>query len=193
MAKAATKLDAETTSGPDDNIPANPADNQPATAVAKDASAEAPAKPRRAFPVQVVAHDIQPAGTKWSSWAVVAHDDHTIEDALHPRYLYNKADHFNVLDYVEIKHPHGDWIVCLDIVRIDNEARYVFSKLRHVFDFTLEGDKQVQVDLSAARVEFMGSEEWGIIDGHHTMKSGFKTRVEAEGYLRRKRRELAGG
>lgn len=181
MAKAATaaKIDPETGL---ENIP----DNTPATG---DAPSDAP---KRKNPVQMAPQDIQPAGTKWGEWGVVARDDHTIDDALHPRYLYNKADQFNPLDVVTIKHPHSDWVVILDIVAIDTEARAVFAKVRHIFDYTQEaGPGTPKADLSNARVDFMGSEEWGIVDGHFTVRSGFKTRQEAESYLRRKRRELS--
>lgn len=179
MAKAATatRIDPEDGTEPGAEMPAADAAAEPA---------------RRKQPLQMAPHDIQPAGTKWSSWSVVARDDHTIEDAIHPRYLWNKAEQFNVLDDVTIKHPHGDWVVVLDIITIDSEARAVFSKIRHIFDYTVEQTASTpKADISGAKVEFLGTEEWGIVDGHFTVRSGFKTKAEADRYLARKRRELS--
>jgi len=184
MAKAATatKIDPETG--------ADVADATETGAPAPGAETAAAPAVRKA-PAQMTAHDIQPAGTKWTSWNVVARDDHTMEDAIHPRYLWNKADQFNPLDEVTIKHPHGDWVIVLDVMSIDSEARAVFTKIRHILDYSQEQLAVPKPDLSGARVEFLGSDEWGITDGHFTVRSGFKTRQEAESYLRKKRRELS--
>lgn len=137
---------------------------------------------------QLTPQDIQPMGNNWGSWGVTAQADHTIEDCLHPRYLYGKSQAMRPLDYIEIKHCHGQFVICLDVVRIDTDARGIVANIRHIFDYTREGTRTVQPDLSSSRIEHLGSREWCIVDGHHVVKDNFPTRVSAEAYLANLRR-----
>jgi len=131
---------------------------------------------------QLAPQDIQPEGAKWGRWAVIAQAEHTIEDALHPRYLYAKNDQIRPLDYIEIKHPFGHWCVCLDVVRVDTQARGIVAYIRHVFDFT-KAERIVAPDLSEARVEYLGDRLWSVVDSHHVVKDQFPTRNAADAWL----------
>ena len=131
---------------------------------------------------QLAPQDIHPEGSKWGRWAVVAQAEHSIEDALHPRYLYAKHEQIRPLDYVEIKHPFGHWCVCLDVVRVDTQARGIVAYIRHVFDFA-KAERLVAPDLSDARVEYLGDRMWSVVDGHHVVKDGMPTRQAAEAFL----------
>lgn len=145
------------------------------------------AKVARDMPKQLASHDIQPEGAKWGRWAVMAHADHDISDCLGPRYLYGKADQLQPGDYVEIKHPFGFFVVCLDVVRVDTQARGVVAHIRHVFDYR-KAETMVAPDLSGARVELLGGREWSVIDGHHVVKDLFPTKTAAEAWLSDQRR-----
>lgn len=136
---------------------------------------------------QAAPQDIQPEGAKWGRWSIVAQAEHTIEDALHPRYLYAKADQMGKLDYVEIKHPHGFWTVCLDVVKVDRIQQGIVAHIRHVFDYR-EAKTMVKPDLSGARVEFLGDRQWSVVDGHHVAQDGFPTMAAAEAWLSDARR-----
>lgn len=137
--------------------------------------------------VQLNPQAILPAGQHWASWGVLAHVDHTIDDVLNPRYLFAKAGQIRALDEITIKHPHGLFAVMLDVVRVDHETRSIVAHLRHIFDFT-KAKSMVKPDLSKAKVEFLGSLGWGVVDGAHVCKSGLDDEVAASKYLANMRR-----
>ena len=137
---------------------------------------------RRALPKHLATYDIQPEGIKWGRWAVVAHPDHTINDVLAPGYLFTKGEQFQPCDYVEIKHPLGYFCVCLDVVRVDMQARGLVAHIRHIFDYTKAVDL-VQPKLDGVKIERLGSSEWTILDGQHVVADNFPTRAAAEKWL----------
>ena len=133
-------------------------------------------------PLQLPAQSIQPAGNLWNGWSVVAPADHSIEDCLHPRYLWTKGEQIRPLDYIEIKHVQGQFVICLDVVRVDHPARAIICRPRHVFDYA-KSDLP-DADLSRARVEFLGPErQWCVTDDHHVVCDGHTTRASAESWL----------
>lgn len=136
---------------------------------------------------QLAPQDILPEGAKWGRWGVMAQADHTIEDCLNPLYLFGKADQFQAGDYVEIKHPFGQFVVCLDIVRIDKQLRGIVAHIRHVFDYS-KAETMIAPDLRGARVEFLGSREWSVVDGHHVVKDQFPDQISARAWLAQMRR-----
>lgn len=146
------------------------------------------ARVKRAMPRQLPPHDIQPEGAKWGRWSVFSHVDHTIEDAMTPRYLYAKAEHIRPGDYIEIKHPLGDWVLCLDVVRVDREARGIAANVRHLFDYTREGAIRITPDVIGARIEFLGARQWAVVDGeHNVLADEFASRELAQAWLAKKR------
>jgi len=124
---------------------------------------------------------VRPAGTLWGAWSVVAQEDHTVEHAKNPRYLWNRADEIRPLDYIEIKHPYGLWCLCLDVVRVDREQQAVIAYIRNEFDFSRA--EIIMPDISGATIEFLGASQWTIKDGHRTIKDGFASRQSAEAHL----------
>jgi hypothetical protein len=137
---------------------------------------------------QLPPHEIQPEGAKWGRWSIMAQADHTIEDAMGPRYLYAKADQIRPGDYVEIKHPLGNWVVCFDVVRIDRQARGIVANVRHIFDYTQEGGIRITPDVLGAHVEYLGARGWAVIDeDKHVLADEFESREVAEGWLTKKR------
>jgi len=146
----------------------------------------------RKVALQLPSQAIQPAGNLWNGWAVIAPADHTIEDCLHPRYLWTKAEQIRPLDYIEIKHVHGNFVLCLDVIRTDNAARALICRPRHVFDYA--ESSLPDADLSGARIEFLGPDrQWAVVDDHHVVVDNQPTRADAESWLakRTKKAEAA--
>lgn len=146
------------------------------------------AKVARETPKQMSANKIQPEGTAWGRWAVMALAEHKIKDALHPLYLYNRAEQFQPGDYVEIKHPFGYWVVCLDIVRVDRQSRGIVSYPRHIFDYKQDG-RLITPNLTGAEVQHLGAQGWSVVHGRHVVAEDFPTQEAAEEWL--KEREAA--
>lgn len=168
-----------------------PVDTEPNPEAAADDTISPVARVARSMPKMLPAHDIHPEGVSWGRWAVTAHADHAIEDVLHPRYLYAKHEHFRPLDCVEIKHPYGLFVVCLDILKVDRSARGIVAYVRNIYDYT-QAAHVIAPDLSGARVEFLGGREWSVVDGHHVVKDEFRSRAAAEQWLAEERRAMSG-
>lgn len=141
------------------------------------------ARVARTMPKQLPPQDIQPAGARWNSWGIMAQADHTIEDVTASRYLWAKADQMKAGDYVEIKHPFGYFVVCLDVVRIDHQARGIVANVRHVFDYTQPGAQIIKPSLQGARIEFLSVRGWAVVQETHVVKDGFESREKAEQWL----------
>jgi hypothetical protein len=137
-------------------------------------------------PKQLSTQEIQPEGIKWTRWAVVCNAEHTIEDCLHPLYLYAKGEQFKACDYVEIKHPFGYFTVCLDVVRVDHRVRGIEAHIRHIFDYRLS-EAKIKPDTAGAQIQKLGDREWSIIIGHHVVADNFATREAAEKWLSEQR------
>ena len=152
---------------------------KPAAVDQADVSPEAAVR-ARTIP-QLAAQDIHTDGVRWSRWGVVCLAEHTIEDVLHPRFLFNRAEQIKPLDYIEIKHPYGLFVVCLDVVRVDFAGRGIITYPRHIHDYS-KADA-LEPDLSTARIEFLGDRSWCLVDGHHVVKEGFGTREDAKAWL----------
>lgn len=137
-------------------------------------------------PKQILGTDVQPAGMISVHWECVAHVSHTMEDVLHPRYLWNAKDKLHPRSFVTIHHPNADFIVVLYVVEIDEEARCVRCK---VWDKRDMRDQAVPaLDLNDAKVEWKGpSAKFSIVRGTDRLKDGFSTREEAEAWLEEKR------
>lgn len=149
-----------------------------------DAPTTANVRAVRKNPRQLPGPEIQPLGSKFAAWGVIAHADHSIEDVLHPMYLWNKAEQIEAHATIEIKHALGFYVVVLDVVRVDRATRSIISNVRHIFDYTADGTRRVAPDVSGARVDFLGSErQWAVIDGHHVIKDRLATRAEAEIFI----------
>lgn len=140
------------------------------------------AKVAREAPKQLTANQIQPEGTAWGRWAVMAKAEHTIHDALSPIYLYARADQMRGGDYIEIKHPFGYWVVCLDVVRVDRQARGIVSHVRHVFDYTKDA-RTITPDLAGAVIQHLGARNWAIVDGRHVVADDFPSQEAAQKWL----------
>lgn len=146
--------------------------------------------PKQAAPrarQQLLNHEIQPVGIHWSNWSVLTKENHTIEDVLDAGYLFSKHEHMRPNDYVEIKHPLGFFAVCLDIVRIDKQARGIVANVRHIFDYTSDDNVMVRPRLDSVRIDILGDRGWSVIDGIHVVADGFTNRVEAEKWLAKRK------
>lgn len=141
------------------------------------------AKVARAAFKQLPPQEIQTIGAKWNHWAVMAHAEHSIEDVCHPRYLWAKADQMKPGDYVEIKHIYGKFVVCLDVTSINHVARGIVANVRHVFDYTQPGARQITPHLIEARVAFLGARGWCVVDGTHVAADGFRDKQAADKWL----------
>ena len=162
--------------------------NAAANQVAQPSEMSPATRVRQSSVRQLAPVDIQPMGHKWHHWNVVAHADHTIEDALNSRYLTGKINEFSPLDYIEIKHPFGYWVICLDVIKVDRVSRGLVAHIRHIFDYT-KADRVIAPDLSGARVDFLGGDkQWSVVDGHHIAMEGFPTRTAAEAWLSEQKR-----
>ena len=147
------------------------------------------ARVKRMSSKQLPPHEIQPEGAKWGRWSIMSQVDHTLEDVMGPRYLYAKADQIRPGDYIEIKHPHGDWVVALDVVRVDRQARGIVSNVRHIIDYTQAGAVRISPDMGGARVELLGARLWAVIDqDQHVLADEFETREAALSWLAKKSR-----
>lgn len=151
------------------------------------AEAAAPSYIAPAVPKQLSPQEIQPEGIKWTRWDVFCNADHSIEDCLDPLYLFAKAEQMRPGDYVEIKHPFGHFVICLDIVHVDLNARGVVSYVRHVFDYRQAGAEKIKPNLRGAHIEKLGGREWSIVDGRHVVADNFATRAEAEEWLAKRK------
>lgn len=166
----------------------------PVEVVAKDKAAPTPEDPSqkevspvtrvaRTMPKQLPPQDIQPAGARWNAWGIMAHADHTIEDVTASRYLWAKADQMKAGDYVEIKHPFGYYVICLDVVRIDHQARGIVANIRSIYDYTQPGAQIIKPSLQGARIEFLSVRGWAVVQDTHVVKDGFEGREKAEQWL----------
>lgn len=149
------------------------------------------AKVARSVARQLAPQDVQPAGSKWNSWTAMAHAEHTIEDVMHPRYLWARHEQMNAGDYVEIKHIHGKFVVCLDVIAINKVARGIVANVRHVFDYTQAGAIQIKPSLINARIEFLGARQWAVVEGTHVAADQFADRGSAEKWLDEQRFKAA--
>lgn len=133
---------------------------------------------------------VRPDGTHFTGWSVVAHAEDTIDDALHPLYLWARKDEIRRLDTITIKHPFMEWTVVLEVSQVSERPRGIFSEIRHIFQYTDPNRQRVMPDLSGARIEYRGSDaQWSVIDEHHVLIEKLPTRAAAEAWLQ----QMTGG
>lgn len=174
MSKTKPKFEDET-----DEVAAAPV-AAPAIAAVKD-------EPRRKL--LLPASEIQPFGIKWETWQIVCLPDHTLEDVLDPGFLFAKGEYIKPMDTIEIKHPLGIFTIVLDVQHVDMRARGIVAHIRHLFDYTQEA-RTIRPRLANAKIMVMGDNGWSVVEDHHVIADGFRTKAEADRWLDAKR---AGG
>ena len=142
---------------------------------------------RNVMKMSLPASEIQPAGIKWEQWNVFCLKEHDIEDVLAPDYLYAKRDQIRSGHYIEIKHPLGYFVVCLDVVRVDHEARAIVSAIRHIHDYRGEDARFVRPALESIRYENLGDRGWSVVMGNEILADHFADKASAERWVAEKR------
>ena len=144
--------------------------------------------PRQA-PKPLPGFEIQPKGVKWQEWGIMARIDDTIRDVLDPGYLFAKHEQFATGHTIEIKHPLNLFVVVLDVVAVDIQAKGLVCYIRHVFDYSsISGDHIVRPTLDDAQIKSMGARGWAVVTGHHVVRDGFLTEGQATEWLNAKRK-----
>jgi hypothetical protein len=119
-------------------------------------------------------------------WGLDVPAEHTLEDALHPNYLWTFHDRITPGDIVVFKHElhHFLWVGIVQKVHEDT-ASIIMTELYRV---NLKEAPRTKADLSGAEIKKLcGDEKWSIVNGHIKLKTGFPTKAEAEEWLEEQR------
>lgn len=149
------------------------------------APAPAPAPEAYVQPKMLPETAIKPAEVARTVWHALAPADHTLEDVLHPSYLWRRYDGIEPGARIEIRHQLHHFLVELYVVQIDREAQAILTYEINKIDF--RGQELRVADLSGAEVEQVGGLNWRVRMGNKELKGGFDTKLEAEAWLAKKR------
>lgn len=123
-----------------------------------------------------------------SVWTVFVPEDHTPEDCLHPGYLWHKHPSMRVGQKVELVHELHKFYIELLIARIDQDTQSIQSRVIALLDWRKEA--LPTVDLSGARVEKMGADQWRVVLGNSILTRGHETKAAAQQWLDDRRMRL---
>lgn len=137
---------------------------------------------------QLLGHDIRLAEHGRNHWHGIAHENHTLEEALDPIYLWHRHSEIKPGDLIEVRHVlHHFWFQGY-VTAIDAEAQAIRYHVLECRDFKGEGAKPMQTDLSKAEVVDKGGiHKWSVVLGIKTLKHGFATEEAAEAWLEKKK------
>ena len=157
-------------------------------AAPKIVAAEPDAKPHGPARVRVLERFMLLAEHAYNRRRVTMPVEHTLDDALHPEYLWPVNASLKRGDIVELTDETASFYGEVMIRHIDRDTQTVHTAL--IKDIRFPKAITLNMDFSSITIEQKGAAKWCVIRGTQVWKDGFETAQEAEFWVEKKRRQI---